>query len=53
MIQHFFDEQEGQSLVEYGLLIAFVALVVISAITLFGARVKSALYDKAVSQMPN
>jgi len=53
MIQHFFYEEEGQSLVEYGLLIAFVALVIISVVTLFGTKIKSALYDKAITQLPN
>ncbi|MEO6908600.1 MAG: Flp family type IVb pilin [Abditibacteriaceae bacterium] len=53
MIQHFFYEEEGQSLVEYGLLIALVALVVIAAVSLFGSTIKSSLYDKAINQLPN
>jgi Flp pilus assembly pilin Flp len=53
MIQHFFCEEDGQTLVEYGFIIALIALVVISAVTLFGARVKSALYDKAITKITN
>lgn len=52
MIQQFFSEEEGQALVEYGLLISLIALVVIAAVSLFGSRVKTALYDKAVTQLP-
>lgn len=38
MISQFFQEEEGQTLVEYGMLISLIALVVIAAITLFGRR---------------
>lgn len=51
MIQQFFQEQDGQALVEYGLLIALVALAVVSAITVFGNKIKANLYQKAISQM--
>jgi Flp pilus assembly pilin Flp len=53
MISKFFYEEEGQTLVEYGFIIALIALVVISAVSLFGARIKSALYDKAVTKITN
>ena len=52
MIQQFFCEEDGQTLIEYGLLLVLVAMVVMSAVVLFGTRVKSALYDKAVTQLP-
>jgi len=32
-------EEEGQTLVEYGLLVALIALVVIAALTVLGRRV--------------
>lgn len=38
MISQFFKEEEGQTLVEYGILISLIALVVIGAVTLFGSR---------------
>lgn len=52
MIQHFFYEEDGQTLVEYGLMLAFVALIAIAAVTLFGSSIRTALYDKAASQLP-
>ena len=39
MLIQFFYEEEGQTLVEYGLLISLIALVVVAAVTLFGRRV--------------
>lgn len=40
MFKHFFVEEEGQTLVEYGLLISLIALVVIAALSVFGGKVK-------------
>ena len=40
MIQHFYQEEEGQTLVEYGLLISLIALVVIAVLTLLGGKIK-------------
>ena len=36
MIKNFFKEESGQGMVEYGLIIAVVALVVVGALTLLG-----------------
>jgi pilus assembly protein Flp/PilA len=41
MINRFFQEEEGQTLVEYGLLISLVALVVIAVLTLLGRRISN------------
>ena len=41
MLKHFFEEEEGQTLVEYGLLISLIALVVIAVVTLFGKKVRN------------
>ncbi|RYG74564.1 Flp family type IVb pilin [bacterium] len=41
MISKLYFEEEGQTLVEYGLLISLLALVVIAAVTLFGRRVSN------------
>lgn len=38
MIFEFFQEEDGQTLVEYGMLISLIALVVIAAVSLFGRR---------------
>ena len=53
MIHNFLHDESGQALVEYGLIIALIALVAVSAISLFGTSIKSALYDKAIAQLPN
>ncbi len=41
MIQRFMQEEEGQTLVEYGLLISLIALVVIAVLTLIGTNLSS------------
>ena len=41
MVKTFFQEEEGQTLVEYGLLISLVALVVIAVLTLLGKKVSN------------
>jgi Flp pilus assembly pilin Flp len=41
MLQNFFKDESGQTLVEYGLLISLLALVCVVAITLFGTRTKA------------
>ena len=46
----FFREEEGQTLVEYGLLISFIALAVITTITLFGKKLTN-YYNNANNQL--
>ena len=41
MIKRFFAEEEGQTLVEYGLLISLIALVVIAVLTVMGKKVSN------------
>ena len=41
MIKRFVMEEEGQTLVEYGLLVSLIALVVIAVLTLLGKKVSS------------
>ncbi|RYG74565.1 Flp family type IVb pilin [bacterium] len=41
MIQRFFQEEEGQTLVEYGLLISLIALVVIAILSILGNRIRN------------
>lgn len=41
MLTRFFQEEEGQTLVEYGLLISLIALVVIAVLTLLGGKIKN------------
>ena len=41
MLQNFFRDESGQTLVEYGLLISLLALVAVVDITLFGYLTKA------------
>ncbi len=41
MIKQFFMEEEGQTLVEYGLLVSLIALVVIAVLTVLGKKVQT------------
>ncbi len=41
MIKRFMQEEEGQTLVEYGLLVSLIALVVIAVLTLLGRKVQT------------
>ncbi len=45
-------EEEGQTLVEYGLLIGLLALVVIVAVTFFGRRMSNNLYGTSNNVLP-
>ncbi|MFC4557613.1 Flp family type IVb pilin [Virgibacillus kekensis] len=46
-----FVEEEGQGMVEYGLILGLVAVVVIVALTTMGTDIK-ALFDDLVAQLP-
>ncbi len=41
MIKRFVQEEEGQTLVEYGLLVSLIALVVIAVLTVLGRKVQT------------
>jgi len=41
MIKCFLKEEEGQTLVEYGLLISLIALVVIAVLTVMGRKISN------------
>ena len=41
MLQQFMQEEEGQTLVEYGLLISLIALVVIAVLTVLGRKINT------------
>jgi pilus assembly protein Flp/PilA len=41
MLTRFFEEEDGQTLVEYGLLVSLIALVVIAVLTLLGRKVQT------------
>ena len=41
MIERFLQDEDGQTLVEYGLLISLIALVVIAVLTVMGRRISN------------
>ena len=43
-------DQEGQGMLEYALIITFVALVVIAALTIFGTQI-AAIYNTASASL--
>ncbi len=45
MLRKWFQDEEGQGMVEYGLIIALIAIVVIVALVLLGPKIK-AIFDK-------
>jgi len=44
VIKQFIFEEDGQTLVEYALLVALIALIAVAAITLFGRTIRDNLY---------
>ena len=42
-VARLFDEEEGQGLTEYALILALIAIVAIAALTLLGGKVTDAL----------
>jgi pilus assembly protein Flp/PilA len=39
--RRFVNEEEGAALAEYGILVAFIAIVAITAVTFFGSRISA------------
>ena len=50
MIKRFVMEEEGQTLVEYGLLVSLIALVVIAVLTLMGRKISNT-FGAATNQL--
>ena len=50
MLKKFMVEEDGQTLVEYGLLISLIALVVIAVLTVMGRRISNT-FNSAAAQM--
>jgi len=50
-LQKFVREEEGAALAEYGILVAFIAIVAITAVTFFGSKIsaKFSAYGNAMS----
>ena len=52
MLLKFLQEEEGQALVEYGMLISLIALVLIAAVTLFGGKI-AGMWGSNVNRFPD
>ena len=50
MFRNFFANEEGQGMVEYGLIIALIAIVVLVALTTMGEKVR-AVFNGAAEQI--
>lgn len=51
MFLNFFNDEDGQTLIEYGLLIGLIALVIVAAVSLFGRR-NMAAFNNSSNQLP-
>ncbi len=51
MLKRFIFEEEGQTLVEYGLLISLIALIAVVGVALFGGKIKNSLYTNISNQI--
>ena len=52
ILQRFMVEEDGQTLVEYGLLISLIALVVIVVLTLMGRRTSNVFEQASLGMEP-
>ena len=48
-VSRFMRDEEGAALAEYGILIAFIAIAAIVAVTFFGGKIKQKFSDYATS----
>ena len=48
-VRRFLKEEEGAALAEYGILIAFIAIAAIVAVTFFGTKIKNKFSEYANS----
>ena len=48
-VRRFLREEEGAALAEYGILVAFIAIAAIVAVTFFGGKIKQKFSDYANS----
>ena len=50
MLRKWFKDEEGQGMVEYGLIIALIAIVVIVALALLGPRIRD-IFNKTNDEL--
>lgn len=49
-LQRFVRDEDGAALAEYGILVAFIAIVAITAVTFFGSKI-SAKFSQYANQL--
>ena len=49
-MKNFFKDESGQGMVEYGLIIALIAIAVITALTALGPKIGD-IFDKATAEL--
>ncbi|PWM45989.1 MAG: Flp family type IVb pilin [Clostridiales bacterium] len=52
MLKRFFKDESGQGMVEYGLIIAVIAVVVIGTLAILGTNIKGIFQDATDSLTP-
>ena len=52
-IMSFLLNENGQSTVEYGLIIALIALVAVLALAIFGMFIRDDLYQETINKVPD
>ncbi|HPU66963.1 MAG TPA: Flp family type IVb pilin [Clostridiales bacterium] len=50
MLMNWLRDEEGQAMVEYGLIIALIAIVVIGALIILGPKIAE-LFDRAATEL--
>lgn len=48
-INRFLNDEDGAALAEYGILVAFIAIVAITAVTFFGSKISAKFSQLATS----
>ena len=48
-IKNFFNDESGATAVEYGLMVALIAVVIIGAVTALGTNIKGSFNDTATA----
>jgi Flp pilus assembly pilin Flp len=51
-IKQFWQSESGAVAVEYALLIAFITLAILGAVTTFGVNMRDKLYDGIITKLP-
>jgi pilus assembly protein Flp/PilA len=49
IVRQFVSDEDGAALAEYGILVAFIAIVAITAVTFFGSKVSAKFSQLATS----